>query len=204
MSKFKDISGQKFGRLTALYRLHNYHKKGTYWLCICECGNFTEIWLPNLQRGASKSCGCLQREQATKANRTHKKSNTHLYYIWRSMRYRCYNKHTKAYKNYGGRGIAVCSEWKDNFMAFYNWSMANGYNDNLTIDRIDNDKNYSPNNCRWVDRKQQGRNRRSNILITINGETHCLIEWCEILGLKYNTVNTRIRRGWCIEKALEL
>lgn len=204
MSKFEYVSGQKFGRLTALYRLHNYHKKGTYWLCVCDCGNFTEVLLPNLKRGTSKSCGCLQREQAIKANGTHEKSNTHLYYIWRSMKYRCYDKHIKAYKNYGARGITVCSEWKDNFQAFYDWSMNNGYKEGLTIDRIDNNGNYEPNNCRWVDRKQQGRNRRSNILITINGVTRCLMEWCEILGLNYGTINNRIRRGWCIEKALEL
>lgn len=120
------------------------------------------------------------------------------------MKYRCYNKNGKDYKNYGGRGIAVCSDWLDNFMSFYNWSMANGYDNNLTIDRIDNDKGYEPNNCRWVDMKQQSRNTRQNRNITINGETRCLADWCEILGLNYDKIYNRLYKGWSIEKALEL
>ena len=201
MSKFKDISGKKFGRLTALYKLHNHHDKGhTYWLCACDCGNLVEICLSSLQNGKTKSCGCLRKDIITK----HGKSNTRLYNIYYAMKVRCYNKNRKDYKNYGGRGIKICDEWQDNFQAFYDWSMSHGYDDTLTIDRIDNNGNYEPNNCRWVTVKQQNRNRRSNINFTCNGETHCLKEWCEILGLNYSTVQIRIQRNWSIERALEL
>jgi hypothetical protein len=101
-------------------------------------------------------------------------------------------------------GIKVCDEWLHDFMEFYNWSMSHGYNTNLTIDRVDVNGNYEPSNCRWISNKQQQRNKHNNRNITINGETHCLSEWCEILGLNINTVNTRFRRNWNIERALEL
>lgn len=120
------------------------------------------------------------------------------------MRERCYNKHSPNYKNYGGRGVAVCSEWKDNFQAFYEWSANNGYNDKLTIDRIDVNDNYEPNNCRWCNAKQQARNRRNNRNYTINGVTHCLMKWCEIYNLNYQTVIYRLNHNWQIERALEL
>lgn len=151
--------------------------------------------------GDSVSCGCYRKEKVTK----HGLYNTRLHSIWNSMITRCYNKNRKSYKNYGERGIKVCEEWRNNFQAFYDWSMSNGYNDNLTIDRIDNDENYSPNNCRWVDYKTQARNRRSNRKYTINSETRCLSEWCEILNLNYSTVIKRLDIcHWSIYKALEL
>lgn len=205
MSKFKDISGQKFGRLTTLHRLHNYHKKGTYWLCVCECGNLTEIYLGSLQRGTTTSCGCYHKEIVTKLATKYKNHNVRMYRIWNNLRDKCYNENNKAYKYYGKRGIKICDKWLNSFDIFYDWAMANGYDDNLTIDRIDNNKGYSPNNCRWTTMKQQNRNKRSNRNYTINGETHCLKEWCEILGLKYNTIIGRINQyGWSIERALEL
>ena len=136
-------------------------------------------------------------------NYKHGKKGTRLYRIWHDMKTRCCNKNTIYYKNYGGRGIDVCNEWREDFMAFYNWSIANGYKDNLSIDRIDNNEGYSPDNCRWVDRKTQQRNKRNNRYITINGETHCLMEWCELLNLNYFTVHARInKRKWSIKKAL--
>lgn len=203
--KVVDITGQKFGRLTVLDKLHNYHKKDTYWLCVCECGNLKEVTSSHLTTGKTKSCGCLRKENSGNRLRIHGKCNTRLHSIWQNMKNRCYHKKSNRYKYYGARGIAVCSEWKDDFMNFYDWSMANGYADNLTIDRIDVNGNYEPNNCRWVDYKTQSRNRRSVKRVTINNETHCLSEWCEILDIKYNTVQTRIyNRGWSIEKALEL
>lgn len=120
------------------------------------------------------------------------------------MKKRCYLKCNHDYKNYGARGIAVCDEWRNDFMAFYNWSMANGYNDTLTIDRIDVNGNYEPNNCRWCNMKQQARNRRNNIYFTYNGETHCLTDWCEILGLNRKTIYERLRHGWSYKRALGL
>ena len=200
-----DISGQKFGRLTALYRLHNT-KGRTKWLCVCECGNLTEVATNNLTNRHTKSCDCLRKEKAHKHDKTkHGKSNTRLYYIWHNMKNRCCNKNTYNYKYYGERGIVVCDEWLNDFQTFYNWAYENDYNDKLTIDRINVNGNYEPSNCKWSTAKQQARNRRDNKNYTINGETHCLKEWCEILGLNYNTVQTRIcTRGWPIERALEL
>lgn len=197
--RYKDISGQNFGRLTALYRLHNT-KGRTKWLCVCECGNFTEVRSDFLQSGNTKSCGCLNRDIITK----HNKSKDRVYNIYQGMKKRCYLKCNHDYKNYGARGIAVCDEWRNNFQAFYNWSMANGYNDKLTIDRIDVNGNYEPNNCRWCNMKQQARNRRNNIYFTYNGETHCLTDWCEILGLNRKTIYERLRHGWSYKRALGL
>lgn len=134
----------------------------------------------------------------------HNKCNTRLYSIWTSMKTRCYNSNHEAYARYGGRGIAVCDEWRNDFMSFYNWALSHGYNDTLTIDRIDNNKGYEPNNCRWTTRKQQSRNLRNNKNITINGETRCLTEWCNILGLNYYTVWERLNYGWSVKKALEI
>lgn len=204
--KFKDISGQKFGRLTVIYRLHNHHdNKNTHWLCVCECGNLTEVSRPNLINGHNKSCGCLNAEKRKTTHTKHGKCKTRIYTIWINMKSRCYNKNDKAYKNYGERGIKVCDEWLNNFEAFYDWSINNGYNDSLTIDRIDVNGNYEHSNCQYVTMKQQARNKRNNRNITINGDTRCLLEWCETLGLKYQTVFARLNEyNWTIEQALEL
>lgn len=195
--KIKDISGQKFGRLTALYKLNNYHKKDRlYWLCACECGNLVEVAGDNLRLSKQTSCGCLHKK--------HNKSNTRIFNIWIGIKQRCYDSKRKNYKYYGARGIKVCDEWQNDFMSFYNWSINNGYKEGLTIDRINVDGNYEPSNCRWLTNKQQQRNKHNNRNITIKGETHCLSEWCEILGLNYSTVKNRVFRGWSIEKALKL
>ena len=162
---FKDITGQKFGRLTALHRLHNTKGRMSKWLCVCECGNFVEVRLNSLTSGLTKSCGCLKKDNHYVK---HSKKNTRLYRTWKSMKSRCYNNHVDRYPNYGGRGIKVCDEWLNDFMSFYNWAMANGYDDKLTIDRINVDGNYEPNNCRWVDMKQQLRNTQRNAYYTIN------------------------------------
>lgn len=206
MPKVKDISNQKFGRLTALYRLHNT-KGRTKWLCICDCGNLTEVITRDLTTGNTKSCGCLHKEgliERNKYNAKHNKCDTRLYSIWTNMKDRCYNDVAPNYPNYGGRGIAVCSEWKDDFTSFYDWSINNWYKDTLTIDRIDVDGNYEPSNCRWATDKQQARNRRNNRNYSIRGVTHCLMEWCEIYNINYQTVVYRLNHGCNIEKALEL
>lgn len=119
------------------------------------------------------------------------------------MKNRCYNGKSERYKDYGARGVSVCEEWKNDFKAFYDWSMSHGYSDKLTIDRIDNNGNYEPSNCRWTTVKEQNRNSRKCDLITYNGETHCLKEWCEILHLSYWGVRSRRRNGWSIERMFE-
>lgn len=160
----------------------------------------TEVEIGNLKRG-TRSCGCLHRERVRK----HGKRHTRLYSIWLNMHDRCCNINNKCYSDYGGRGITICDEWLNDFMSFHNWAMNNGYQENLTIDRIDVNGNYEPNNCRWADMKTQNRNKRNNKNYTINGETHCLKEWCEILNLNYGKVKDRLNKSnWSIDEALEL
>lgn len=129
---------------------------------------------------------------------------TRLYEIWRAMKKRCHLKTHIHYKNYGGRGIVVCDEWKNDSKTFFEWALSNGYRDDLTIDRIDNNGNYEPSNCRWVSVKTQCRNTRKNHLITYNGETRCLIEWSELTGIKHTTIDERLKRGWTVEQALTI
>lgn len=189
--------GKKFGNLTVLEKSEKVKNDVITYKCLCDCGNITYVRGYHLCSGHTKSCGCLHRK--------HGKTNTRLYVTWDNMKARCYRKHNAYYKNYGGRGIAVCEEWKNDFKAFYEWSIANGYTDKLTLDRIDNNGNYEPSNCRWIDMKQQARNRRSNKIYTINGKTHCLAEWCEIYNMSYDKVKQRLNKlNWSIDKALEI
>lgn len=132
----------------------------------------------------------------------HNMTHTRLYNTWCNMKARCYRKTMKRYERYGGRGIIVCEEWKNSFIAFKNWAMANGYKDDLTLDRINVDGNYEPNNCRWISNLEQQSNRGNNRMITYNGETKALCEWARIYGLKWKTLQGRINDGWDIEKAL--
>ena len=191
--RFKDITGQKFGRLTALHRLHNYHKKGTYWLCECECGNLKEINYRNLRNNNTKSCGCLCKEGT---HHTHNKTNTKLYNVWCGMKSRCYYKNHNKYDRYGARGIVVCDEWKDDFETFYNWAMENNYKEGLTIDRIDNDGNYEPINCRWVTNKEQSNNRSTNVNIYYNGYNYNLAQWGNILNLSHAVLSHRYHNNY--------
>lgn len=160
MAKAIDLTGQKFGRLTVLERTEN---KGIQvcWKCQCDCENITTTTSYHLRHGHTQSCGCLQKERTVKAHKTHGKLQTRLHGIWTGMKARCFNPNRKMYQYYGGRGIKVCDEWKDSFQAFYDWAMSNGYEDHLTIDRIDNDGNYCPENCRWVSVQTQNCNKRS-------------------------------------------
>lgn len=137
-----------------------------------------------------------------RGNPTHHMSDSRIYKLYQNVKQRCYNKNNTNYQDYGGRGITICDEWLKDFMTFYNWAMSNGYNDNLTIDRIDNNKGYSPDNCRWVTRKQQVLNRRNNLYITYQGKTLTVSQWAEVLNIRYNTLVTRNRRGWSIDDIL--
>ena len=126
-----------------------------------------------------------------------------IYSVWKSMKVRCYNMNRKQYKDYGGRGIEVCEEWRDSPHTFVVWSEQNGYKDGLSIDRKDNNKDYEPNNCHWVDRKTQNRNQRSNRLITYKNKTQCMSEWAEEIGMSYSTFKSRVYLGWSIERVIE-
>lgn len=197
MSKKLDLLNKRFGKLTVIEYLGSKDNR-TIWGCICDCGTYKTVQGKLLMNGKVKSCGCLH-------STINNLSKHRLYHVLQGVKNRCYNVNHNAYNRYGGRGITVCEEWLNDFQTFYDWSMNNGYQDDLSIDRIDNNKGYSPDNCRWVDRKTQQRNRRTAINITIDGETRCLSEWCELLNLKYATVHKRLTKyGWSIEKALEL
>ena len=194
LNRVRNLTGQKFGRLTVLGIDDSKDTRKTFWICECECGNIISTRSDRLTRDGVKSCGCYKREQSTinvSKNHTHKQSGKRLYHIWQGIKARCYNSHNSRYDRYGGRVIVVCDEWKNDFAKFFEWAMSNGYSENLTIDRIDNDKNYEPDNCRWADTETQCNNRGTNINITIGNATKTLTQWCEIFELKYTTVIAR-------------
>ena len=176
-----DLTGQKFGKLTVIGFSHKNKKGEYYYKCLCECGNEIIARGSHLKCGNIKTCKCSRKN----GNIIHGvwSRNNRIYKIWDGIMARCYDKNNQAYKNYGGRGIIVCDEWK-NPTVFEKWALNNGYNDVLTIDRIDNDGIYCPENCHWVTRKEQNRNKRNNVNITVSGETHCKAEWAEIFGYK--------------------
>lgn len=203
-SKIHDLTGQRFGRLTVI-GLKETDTRKTYWVCQCDCGNVKEARSDSLLAGSIRSCGCMKREQDKKnlvnpsmikaAEAGFKRGNTRLYTIWQNMRGRCNNINDPRYHRYGGRGIKVCTDWDNDFIAFHTWAINNGYAEGLTLDRIDNDGNYSPENCRWATQKQQARNRATNINITIGNSTRTLTEWCEIFNVDYKNVLQRYNRN---------
>lgn len=152
--------GQKYNSLLILERIENGKNRQPRFKCLCDCGNETIVFKSNLITGHTKSCGCDKRKNARQLFTKHGLSGTRIYRIWVEMNHRCYLASDTNYQKYGARGISVCNEWKDNFLAFYDWAMTNGYSDELTIDRIDNDLGYSPNNCRWATYSQQNKNRK--------------------------------------------
>lgn len=201
MSKFIDITGKKFNKLTVVERLDNAAGGIAVWKCICDCGNITVVRGSNLKNGAVKSCGCLSKIATTT---THGMSKSRLYSVWNAMKSRCRNPNAVDYNRYGGRGISVCDDWYYSFLHFYQWAIENGYSDDMSIERIDNDGDYCPENCRWATRKEQCRNRSSNARFEYNGESRILTEWCEIFGIEYKLAHNRIYKlGWDFEKAVK-
>lgn len=156
---FKDLTGKQFGRLTVIERIKHNNTLG-YWICKCECGNEKIVPTNRLTQGMTKSCGCLNHDLVIERSTVHGLRHTRLYRIWNGMKQRCHNENHPRFKDWGGRGIKVCDEWKQSFKTFYDWSIQNGYSDNLSIDRINNNGNYDPNNCRWSTVQEQNKNKR--------------------------------------------
>ena len=196
LTKALDLKGKRFGKLTAIKRAENSKQNTAKWLCKCDCGNTTIVSATYLANGHTKSCGCLKFVKGRNAK--HGFSGTSLNRIYCGIKRRCYVKACKEYKYYGNRGIKMCEDWLNNPKSFYNWATNNGYKIGLTIERIDVNGNYEPNNCKWIERKEQSKNRRTSIPITYNNETHILSEWSEITGIDYRTIKDRIRKfGIC-------
>ena len=202
-----DIVGKKLNRLLVLSfdhsRPHPNPSKGNFYFykCQCECGNITIVRRERLINLETKSCGCYGKEIRKKILATKRILSHRLYNIWRTMKERCYSPKNIKYYCYGGRGIIICDEWKNDFNKFYDWAIANGYKDHLSIERINVNGNYEPSNCTWANAKIQANNRTSNHFIFFNNEKHSISQWAEILKINRSTLWYRIKRGWTIERA---
>ena len=216
MSKLIDMTGWVMSehgvsdsRLTVIERCGTYiapnGTKDPLWLCECNCENHTRLTLrgSQIRNGRTKSCGCFSAERFKKMITKHGFGDQeNIYCHWLNMRFRCNSTKCEKYDCYGGRGITICKEW-DDYAIFRQWSLDNGYEEGLTLERIDVDGNYEPNNCKWATWKEQQNNKRSNHYLTYNGETHTMKEWSEIRNINYGALRSRINYGWSIGRALE-
>lgn len=210
MSKMKDLAGQRFGELTVLNRIENDRYGRAQWQCRCNCGNLTNVASGNLVSGHTSSCGCMEalnRERMGSRNKRHGKYGTSIYGVWNAIIQRCCNPNQSSFKNYGGRDIQVCDEWKT-FDLFYEWAKQSGYVDvaargECTIERIDVNGDYCPTNCKWVNMQEQANNKRNNHRLLYDGECKTLAQWARSLNIPYDCLKQRINRlGWSAEKAL--
>lgn len=212
MAQLVDLTGQRFGRLVVLERGADYvspqGRKVVRWRCKCDCGNIKDISATHLKKGDCQSCGCFHQERLVEAGRlngtTHGLSRTRIYRLFQNMKNRCNDKNAASYQRYGGRGISVCKEWNEagGFERFYSWSLENGYQEGLTLDRIDVNGDYSPDNCRWTDWETQYNNTTKSIKLTYNGKTQTAAQWARELGLDRHTIYDRIKKGYPIEYIL--
>lgn len=203
MTRRNDLTGKRFGRLTVL-GAGERSKDGRFrWRCVCDCGNESNVYAAELNSGRTSSCGCYHRDRASATSRTHGQSKTRLYKIWSNMQQRCNNPKSDWYHLYGGNGVTVCDEWRV-FKQFYEWAKVTGYSDSLSIDRIDNTKGYSPDNCRWATPQEQTDNRQCCRYVTHNGKRQTIKAWAKETGIHYNTLRERFNRGWSAEKALTI
>ena len=197
MGSFIDLTGKRFGRLTVIERDKSKQDGLAFWVCKCDCGSYASIYGGNIRNGHTQSCGCLREETEAYRFLRHnatRKENPRLARIYKSMKHRCYRKEHNCYNNYGGRGIKICDEWLGDlgFENFVKWSKENGYADNLTIDRIDYNGHYSPQNCRWVSYKDNQNNRSDNRYIEFNGEVKTMSQWAEVFGIRPAELKRRL------------
>lgn len=210
-----DLIGHRFGKLVVTERVGRNKHNNVLWKCKCDCGGETITTSHCLLCGDTKSCGCIRNKYFTEKKydlldiqekfENTIPSDTPIYRSWSAMRSRCRTENNPAYKNYGGRGITVCDEWlgENGFINFYNWSIQNGYADGLTIDRIDNNGDYTPNNCRWITREEQQKNKRNNTIITCDGKSMIISDWARELGVNRSMISWRKRNGWTDEECIK-
>jgi len=210
MSKLKDLTGMKFGRLTVIERAENDKHGRARWLCLCDCGNKKVIRGMHLTSGHTVSCGCFYKENFKKVSLNckyikHGMRHNSIYYKWQGMKDRCFNPKNRCYHLYGKRGVTVYSEWVDDFQAFYDYvsKLEHFGEEGYTLDRIDPNGNYEPNNIRWADAKTQTRNKRNNVIVEYNGESMTLKDSAEKSGINYHTLYNRYKRGWTLERLFD-
>lgn len=189
----RDLSGMQFGRLTVIQE-HGSKRQKRFWLCKCECGNITIVSTDCLKSGHIKSCGCFRKDKLIERNQKHGLSKSRIYHIWLSMKERCYSKNSKSFCDYGARGISICDDWKV-FDNFYKWAIANGYDDTLTIERVNVNDSYCPENCTWIPKADQAKNTRRSVIIEIFGIKKTLSDWVRFMGWSYGKYTQRKWKG---------
>ena len=195
-----DLTGNKYGRLTVLRESGRTIYRSVTWECLCDCGNRVSITSHHLTSGHTQSCGCYQKDRAAEGQRTHGLCDTPTYHSWRGMKERCLNPQNKAYRWYGGNGVKICDRWLD----FGEFLQDMGKRPKgMTIERIDTTGNYSPENCTWVPAKKQTQNTRSNVMVTHNGQTLCIAELARREKVPYGRLQSRLKKGWDVERALQ-
>jgi hypothetical protein len=201
----RDLSGQRFGRI-AVIKFSFVKGRKAWWICKCDCGTIKDIRSDNLTCGETLSCGCLSREKSAEVghrNATHGKSRTPTHNVWKQMKQRCENPHNHAFANYGGRGINVCDEWIS-IINFDSWALISGYKEGLTIERIDVNGNYCPENCTWIPKSEQNNNKRNSIKITFRGEIKTAAQWGHILGIKIYKIYYYLKKGKTVEEIIKI
>ncbi len=188
-----NFTNKKINMLTVIKKAESKNRRA-FWLCKCDCGNEIKVMSQDLIYKTKYSCGCT-RKPVVERKRKYETKNQRLYNIWHAMKQRCYDDRKREYKYYGGKGIKICDEWLSNFEAFQEWSLKSGYKSNLTIDRINAEKDYCPENCRWITQKENNLNRRGIIRISYNDKTICLKDYCKIKNISYSTTLKKYKKG---------